>query len=83
MSKVDASTLWGPSLLAREKLGGRRWCFVIEAPFDMHAAEVANLIGTAVCVDGLSWTIRGIVPNMPQTQIRAGQPIELLVAAGF
>ena len=83
MSKVDASTLWGPTLLAREELGRRRWCFVVEAPFDMHPAAVADLIGTGVCVDGVSWTIRGIVPNMPQEQIRAGQPIELLVAARF
>lgn len=80
MSKLDTSVVWGPTLLARDKLDARRWAFVVEAPFDMDPAEMEDLIGTTVSVDGVTWMVRGFVPNIPQGRILAGQPIELLVA---
>lgn len=33
----------------------------------------------AVYVDETAWIIRGLVPNIPQQQIRTGDPIEILV----
>jgi hypothetical protein len=72
MSKIDTSVVWGPTLL------GRR-AFAVGAPFDMQPAEIELLIGMVVSVGGATWIIRGLVRNIPQQQIRTGDPIELLV----
>ncbi len=81
MSKIDTSVLWGPTLLGRQKLEARRWAFAVGAPFDMQPAQTESLIGMAVSVDGSTWMIRGVVHNIPQQQIRTGDPIEILVVA--
>ena len=81
MTKIDTAILWGPTLLGRQKLDARRWAFAVEAPFDMHPADIGNLIGMAVSVDHATWIIRGLVPNIPQQHIRTGDPIEILVVA--
>jgi hypothetical protein len=79
MSKIDTSVVWGPRVLGREKLDARRWAFAVEAPFDMGPEQIASLIGMIVSVDGATWTIRGVVPNIPDDLIRTGQPVEILV----
>ncbi len=78
MSKIDTSVVWGPKVLARERLDERRWAYVVEAPFDM-AAKMPDLIGMKASLDGQRFEIRGFVPRMPSRQIRQGEPIELLV----
>ena len=47
----------------------------------MHPADTGSLIGMAVSVDHATWIILGLVPNIPQQHIRAGDPIEILVVA--
>ena len=79
MSKIDTAIVWGPTLLGRHKLNARRWAFAVGAPFDMHPAETGRLIGMAVSVEGATWIIRGLIPNIPQQHIRTGDPIEILV----
>ena len=66
MSKIDAAIVWGPTLLGRQK-------------FDMHPADTGRLIGMEVSVEGATWIIRGLIPNIPQQQIRSDDPIEILV----
>ena len=80
MSKIDVSVLWGPRVLGKEKLGNRRWAYVIEAPFDMPA-YVPDLIGMRVCLDRNEFEIRGSVSKMPPRHIVAGELIEILVVA--
>ena len=79
MSKIDTAIAWGPTVLGRQKLDARRCAFAVEAPFDMHPADTASLIGMAVAVDGGTWIIRGLNPSIPPQQIRTGDPIEILV----
>ena len=81
MTKIDTAIVWGPTLLGRQRLDARRWAFAVEAPFDMHLADIGNLIGRAVSVEGATCIIRGLIPNVPQQQIRTGDPIEILVVA--
>ena len=81
MSKIDTGIVWGPTLLGRQKLDARRWAFAVGAPFDMHPADIGRLIGMAVSFEGVTWIIRGLVSNIPQQQIRTGDPIEILVVA--
>ena len=80
MSKIDASVLWGPKVLGRDKLDDRRWTYALEAPFDMPC-EPTDLIGMKACLDGKEYQIRGFVPRMPPRPIKEGESIELLVLA--
>jgi hypothetical protein len=79
MSKMDV-VLWGPKVLGRDKLDGRRWAYAIEAPFDMPA-NIPDLVGMKVQLEGGEFSIGGIVPKMPPGPIRRGETIELLVVA--
>ena len=79
MSKIDTTIVWGPTLLGRQKLDARRWAFAVGAPFDLHPSDTGSLIVMAVSVEGATWIIRGLIPNIPQQQIRTGDPIEILV----
>jgi len=45
------------------------------------AAEIPDLIGARVLLDGKHFEIRGIVPSAPRTPIKKGDLIELLVLA--
>ena len=81
MSKIETSVTWGPTVLGREKLDVRRWAYVVAAPFDMQADQLATLTGMTVSLDGAQYQIRGVVPNIPNRLILAGEPIELLVVA--
>ncbi len=78
MSKVDASVLWGPEVIGRDKLDELRWLYAVEAPFDMPA-DMPDLIGMKVSLDSREFEIRGTVPRMPPTRIKQGELIELLV----
>jgi hypothetical protein len=82
MSKIDTSVAWGPRVLGREKLDGRRWAYVVEAPFDMSPADLESLVGMRISADGSHVTIRGLVRCVPQRDVLAGDPIELLVVGG-
>ena len=62
------------------KLDERRWAVGVHAPFDMPV-EAPDLMGTKVYLDGKLFEIRGIVPNVPLSTIKAGQLLELLVVA--
>jgi hypothetical protein len=62
------------------KLDERRWAVGVHAPFDM-AVGAPDLMGTRVYLDGKLFEIRGIVPNVPLSTIKAGQLLELLVVA--
>ena len=78
MSKIDASVLWGPKVVGKDRLDEHRWAYIVEAPFDMPAE--AALIGIRASLDGQEFEIRGFVPRMPATPIKEGELIELLVA---
>ena len=80
MSKVETSIVWGPDIVGRMKLDERRWAVGVHAPFDM-AVSAPDLMGTRVYLDGKLFEIRGIVPNVPLSTIKAGQLLELLVVA--
>jgi hypothetical protein len=45
----------------------------------MQAAEIANLVGTRVRIDGTRYEVRGVVPNIPPRAVYAGEVVELLV----
>lgn len=62
------------------KLDERRWAVGVNAPFDMPVGA-PDLMGTKVYLDGKLFEIRGIVPNVPLSTIKAGQLLELLVVA--
>jgi hypothetical protein len=62
------------------KLDERRWAVGVHAPFDMPVGA-PDLMGTKVYLDGKLFEIRGIVPNVPLSTIKAGQLLELLVVA--
>jgi len=47
----------------------------------MQPDQLATLTGMTVSLDGAQYEIRGIVPNIPNRMVRAGEPIELLVVA--
>ena len=78
MRRVDVSTAWGPDVVGRMPLDERRWAGAVRAPFDM-AADIPELMGTNVMVDGKLFEIRGIVPGAPPSAIKEGDLIELLV----
>lgn len=80
MSKIDAAIVWGPDAVGRSRLDDRWWAYVVEAPFDMPA-DIPDLIGRPVSLDGRAFEIRGIVPNVPVSPIRKGDLMELLVRA--
>ena len=80
MNRVDVSIAWGPDVVGRMKLDQRRWSYGVRAPFDM-AADIPELSGTKVLLDGRLFEIRGIVPSAPPSVIRDGDLIELLVVA--
>ena len=79
MSKVEP-VLWGPQVIARERLDERRWAYAVEAPFDMPA-NMPDLVGLKVHLDGGEFHIGGFVPKMSPGPIRLGEMIELLVVA--
>jgi hypothetical protein len=60
------------------KLDERRWAVGVHAPFDMPA-HIPDLMGCKVLLNGTLCEIRGIVPNVPLSTIKAGQLIELPV----
>ena len=80
MSKVETEIVWGPDVVGRMKLDERRWAVGVHAPFDMPVGA-PDLMGTKVYLDGKLFEIRGIVPNVPLSTIKAGQLLELLVVA--
>ena len=80
MSKIDTSVCWGPQVLGRMKLDERRFAYGVEAPFDMPA-DIPDLIGARVLLDGKQFEVRGIVPSAPTKPIKQGDLIELLVLA--
>jgi len=80
LSKVETSIVWGPDVVGRMKLDERRWAVGVHAPFDMPVGA-PDLMGTQVYLDGKLFEIRGIVPNVPLSTIKAGQLLELLVVA--
>ena len=80
MSKIDTAILWGPDPVGRSKLDERWWAYVVEAPFDMPA-DIPDLIGRKVSLDGQHFEIRGIVPAVPVSPISKGDFMELLVRA--
>jgi hypothetical protein len=80
LSKVETSIVWGPDVVGRMKLDERRWAIGVHAPFDMPVGA-PGLMGTKVYLDGNLFEIRGIVPNVPLSTIKAGQLLELLVVA--
>jgi len=45
------------------------------------AADIPDLLGREVLLDGKLFYIRGVVPSAPPSPIKEGQLIELLVAA--
>ena len=81
MSKIETSVTWGPTVLGREKLDVRRRAYVVAAPFDMQADQLAMLTGMTVSLEGGQYQIGGVVPNIPNRPVLAGEPIELLVVA--
>jgi hypothetical protein len=80
LSKIDTNVVWGPEVLGKMKLDDRRWAYGVHAPFDM-AADIPDLMGAKVLLDGKLFKIRGIVPSAPPSNIKEGQLIELLVVA--
>ena len=78
MSKIDIDVLWGPDAVGRGRLNDLFWAYVVEAPFDMPA-DIPDLIGRNVSLDGRRFEIRGIVPSVPVAPIRKGDLMELLV----
>lgn len=76
---VSMSTVWSPTVLGRAKLDGRRWSYLIEAPFDMDASAT-GLVGTTISLDGEECDVRGIVPNMPAGPILKGRLVEILIS---
>ena len=80
LNRVDVPIAWGPHVVGRMKLDERRWSYGVRAPFDM-AADIPELSGTKVRLDGRLFEIRGIVPSAPPLAIREGDLIELLVVA--
>ena len=59
MSKIDASVLWGPKVVGKDRLDEHRWAYVVEATFDMPAE--LPLIGVKASLDGHEFEIRGFV----------------------
>jgi ribosomal protein L1 len=80
LSKVETAIVWGPDVVGSMKLDERRWAVGVHAPFDMPVGA-PDLMGTKVYLDGKLFEIRGIVPNVPLSTIKAGQLLELLVVA--
>jgi hypothetical protein len=78
MSSVAVALHWEPKLLGRTKLEARRWAYALEAPFDV-SWDIPELIGATVMLDNELFEIRGIVPNIPFSQIREREMVELLV----
>ena len=78
MSRFETSILWSPKVLGKEPLDGRRWIYLIEAPFDM-LPDIPDLIGMRADVGDGEIEIRGVVPKMPPEQIRRGEAVPLLV----
>jgi hypothetical protein len=81
MNTVEPWVEWRPTVLARERLDERRWAYLIHAPFDT-GPDIPELIGITVHLDGLPFQIRGIVPRVPQSPVRKGEVIGLLVRSG-
>ena len=79
MSKIDASVLWGPKVVGKDRLDEHRWAYLLEAPFDMPSE--LPLIGVRASLDGREFEVRGFVPRMPPRPIKERELIELLVAA--
>jgi hypothetical protein len=80
VSHVETTNAWGLVVVGRMKLDERRWAVAVHAPFAMPV-EAPDLMGSKVLLDGNSFEIRGIVPNVPLSTIQQGQLIELLVVA--
>ena len=78
MSNVAVALHWEPKVAGRTKLDARRWAYALGAPFDM-SWDIPELVGADVMLDNALFEIRGIVPNIPFSQIRAGEMVELLV----
>lgn len=80
MSKIDRAVVWGPDVLGGSPLDERRWAFCVKAPFDMPA-DIPDLIGMKVHLNGREFEIGGIVAPAPACDIKQGDLIELLVRA--
>ena len=78
MSTISVAELWEPKVIGRNKLDAGWWSYVVEAPFDMPA-NMPELIGARVTLDGQPFAIRGSVPNMPPGPTGKGDPIQILV----
>ena len=78
MSKVTVEAIWQPEVLGRMGLDERRFMYAVKAPSDM-AANIPNLIGTMIVLDGVPFQIRGITPDMPARAITKDDVIAFLV----
>ena len=78
MSTISVAELWEPNILGRNRLDAGWWSYLVEAPFDMPA-NMAELMGARVALDGNPFGVRGTVPNMPPVPITKGDPIQILV----
>jgi hypothetical protein len=78
MDKVEAHIRWTPDVLGRSRLDKHRWAYLIDAPFDTPA-DIPDLIGAAVQLDGRPFEIRGTLPRVPRSPVKKGELLGLLV----
>jgi hypothetical protein len=78
MNEIYPSTVWAPEVLGKDRIDQCRWAYAVHAPFDM-SADMPELVGAKVQLDGAIFDVRGFVPRMPSSPILQGEAIELLV----
>jgi hypothetical protein len=81
MNKVETFIEeWRPNVLARGQLDKDRWAYLIEAPFDTPG-HIPDLLGLNVHLDGRRFEIRGSLPRVPESSVKKGEYLGLLVIA--
>ena len=74
----ESFVVWEPKPHAKDRLDDRRWAYLVDAPFDMPA-HIPDLVGACVALDGRIFEVRGALPRIPQTQIRKGDLLGILL----
>jgi len=69
-----------PNVLARERLDKHRWAYLIEAPFDTPG-DIPDLLGLHVHLDGRGFEVCGSLPRVPESSIKKGKYVGLLVTS--